>query len=92
MSLAELQSVVSELECQLEGQKANIESLTSTLNTKEEIIAVSVHARARIHNRFFYAIKELIEMAGCFIISLCFVCVGATAAFGPERGEPAGCS
>ncbi|XP_036444694.1 myomegalin-like isoform X2 [Colossoma macropomum] len=39
MSLAELQSMVSELEGQLEGQKANIESLTSTLNTKEEIIA-----------------------------------------------------
>uniref|UniRef100_A0A3B4DP35 CDK5 regulatory subunit associated protein 2 n=1 Tax=Pygocentrus nattereri TaxID=42514 RepID=A0A3B4DP35_PYGNA len=39
MSLAELQSVVSELEGQLEGQKANIESLASTLNTKEEIIA-----------------------------------------------------
>ncbi|XP_066501258.1 myomegalin-like [Hoplias malabaricus] len=38
MSLADLQSVVSELEAQLEGQAANIESLTSTLNTKEEII------------------------------------------------------
>uniref|UniRef100_A0A4W4DN38 CDK5 regulatory subunit associated protein 2 n=1 Tax=Electrophorus electricus TaxID=8005 RepID=A0A4W4DN38_ELEEL len=39
MSLAELQPVVSELEGQLEGQTANMEFLTSTLNTKEEIIA-----------------------------------------------------
>ncbi|XP_072517489.1 CDK5 regulatory subunit-associated protein 2 isoform X2 [Salminus brasiliensis] len=39
MSLADLQSVVSELESQVEGQIANIESLTSTLDTKEEIIA-----------------------------------------------------
>uniref|UniRef100_W5L596 CDK5 regulatory subunit associated protein 2 n=1 Tax=Astyanax mexicanus TaxID=7994 RepID=W5L596_ASTMX len=39
MSLADLQSVVSELESQVEGQIANVESLTSTLNTKEEIIA-----------------------------------------------------
>lgn len=39
MSLAELQSVVSELESQVEGQIANVESLASTLNTKEEIIA-----------------------------------------------------
>ncbi|XP_076836764.1 CDK5 regulatory subunit-associated protein 2 isoform X2 [Brachyhypopomus gauderio] len=38
MSLADLQSMVSELEGRLEGQTANIESLTSTLNTKEEII------------------------------------------------------
>ncbi|XP_016128229.1 CDK5 regulatory subunit-associated protein 2-like isoform X6 [Sinocyclocheilus grahami] len=38
MSRAELQSVVSELEMRLEGQTTNIESLTSTLNTKEEII------------------------------------------------------
>ncbi|KAF4098928.1 hypothetical protein G5714_020958 [Onychostoma macrolepis] len=38
ISLAELQSAVSELETRLEGQTASIESLTSTLNTKEEII------------------------------------------------------
>uniref|UniRef100_A0A671Q9U8 CDK5 regulatory subunit-associated protein 2-like n=1 Tax=Sinocyclocheilus anshuiensis TaxID=1608454 RepID=A0A671Q9U8_9TELE len=37
ISLAELQSMVSELETRLEGQTANIESLTSTLNTKEII-------------------------------------------------------
>lgn len=42
ISLAELQSTVSELEARLEGQTANIESLTSTLNTKEEIINVSL--------------------------------------------------
>ncbi|XDV38204.1 hypothetical protein PO909_007662 [Leuciscus waleckii] len=38
ISLAELQSIVSELKARLEGQSANIESLTSTLKTKEEII------------------------------------------------------
>ncbi|XP_030622929.1 CDK5 regulatory subunit-associated protein 2 [Chanos chanos] len=38
MSLSELQSAVRELEGKLEAQTANIESLTSTLNTKEEII------------------------------------------------------
>ncbi|XP_073680203.1 CDK5 regulatory subunit-associated protein 2 isoform X2 [Garra rufa] len=38
ISLAELQSTVSDLESRLEGQTVNIESLTSTLNTKEEII------------------------------------------------------
>uniref|UniRef100_A0A8C1PC53 CDK5 regulatory subunit associated protein 2 n=1 Tax=Cyprinus carpio TaxID=7962 RepID=A0A8C1PC53_CYPCA len=45
ISLAELQSTVSELETRLEGQTANIESLTSTLNTKEEIIT-------ELHQRF----------------------------------------
>ncbi|XP_051961433.1 myomegalin-like isoform X2 [Xyrauchen texanus] len=44
ISLAELQSMVSGLETQLEGQTANIESLTSTLNTKEEIIT-ELHLR-----------------------------------------------
>uniref|UniRef100_A0A8C0XWQ8 CDK5 regulatory subunit associated protein 2 n=1 Tax=Cyprinus carpio carpio TaxID=630221 RepID=A0A8C0XWQ8_CYPCA len=44
ISLAELQSTVSELETRLEGQTANIESLTSTLNTKEEIIT-ELHQR-----------------------------------------------
>ncbi|RXN34217.1 myomegalin-like isoform X1 [Labeo rohita] len=44
ISLAELQSMVSELETQLEGQTANTESLTSTLNTKEEIIT-ELHQR-----------------------------------------------
>ncbi|KAK7131585.1 hypothetical protein R3I94_016644 [Phoxinus phoxinus] len=38
ISLAELQSIVSELKARLEGQTANVESLTSTLKTKEEII------------------------------------------------------
>ncbi|XP_062868121.1 CDK5 regulatory subunit-associated protein 2 isoform X2 [Trichomycterus rosablanca] len=37
--LAELQSRVSELEGRLEGQTANIESLSSMISTKEEIIA-----------------------------------------------------
>ncbi|XP_067280226.1 CDK5 regulatory subunit-associated protein 2 isoform X3 [Pseudorasbora parva] len=44
ISLAELQSMVSELEARLEGQKANIESLTSTLQTKGEIIT-ELHQR-----------------------------------------------
>uniref|UniRef100_A0A3P8U1F3 CDK5 regulatory subunit associated protein 2 n=1 Tax=Amphiprion percula TaxID=161767 RepID=A0A3P8U1F3_AMPPE len=40
ISLAELQSLLSELEGRNEGQAANIESLTATLKTKEEIINV----------------------------------------------------
>ncbi|KAI7795827.1 myomegalin [Triplophysa rosa] len=44
ISLAELQSTLSELEARLEGQTANIESLASTLNTKEEIIS-ELHQR-----------------------------------------------
>ncbi|XP_061703679.1 CDK5 regulatory subunit-associated protein 2 isoform X1 [Syngnathoides biaculeatus] len=38
MSLAELQSLLSELEGRSEGQAANIESLVATLETKDEII------------------------------------------------------
>ncbi|XP_010783817.1 myomegalin-like [Notothenia coriiceps] len=38
MSLADLQSSLSELEGRYEGQAANVESLTSTLKTKDEII------------------------------------------------------
>uniref|UniRef100_A0A8C7MNH6 CDK5 regulatory subunit associated protein 2 n=1 Tax=Oncorhynchus kisutch TaxID=8019 RepID=A0A8C7MNH6_ONCKI len=38
MSLADLQSVLSELEGRIEGQAASIESLTTTLETKDEII------------------------------------------------------
>lgn len=41
ISLAELQSLLSELEGRIEGQAANIESLTATLKTKDEIISVS---------------------------------------------------
>ncbi|XP_041825262.1 CDK5 regulatory subunit-associated protein 2 isoform X3 [Melanotaenia boesemani] len=44
ISLAELQSLLSELEGRSEGQVANIESLTATLKTKEEIISV-LHQR-----------------------------------------------
>ncbi|XP_017263118.1 CDK5 regulatory subunit-associated protein 2 isoform X2 [Kryptolebias marmoratus] len=44
ISLAELQSLFSELEGRSEGQAANIESLTATLKTKEEIINV-LHQR-----------------------------------------------
>lgn len=42
ISLAELQSLLSELEGRNEGQAANIESLTATLKTKDEIISVRV--------------------------------------------------
>lgn len=42
MSIAELQSSVSELEGRLEGQTANVESLKSTVSTKDEIITVSM--------------------------------------------------
>ncbi|XP_047425112.1 CDK5 regulatory subunit-associated protein 2 isoform X3 [Mugil cephalus] len=44
ISLADLQSLLSELEGRNEGQAANIDSLTSTLKTKEEIINV-LHLR-----------------------------------------------
>ncbi|XP_016894041.1 CDK5 regulatory subunit-associated protein 2 isoform X4 [Cynoglossus semilaevis] len=44
MSLAELQSLLFELEGRSEGQAANIESLTSTLKTKDEIIS-TLHQR-----------------------------------------------
>ncbi|XP_040013049.1 CDK5 regulatory subunit-associated protein 2 isoform X3 [Xiphias gladius] len=40
ISLAELQSLLSDLKGQSEGQAANIESLTATLKTKDEIINV----------------------------------------------------
>lgn len=40
MSLADLQSLLSELEGRSEGQAANIDSLTATLKTKDEIINV----------------------------------------------------
>ncbi|RVE65985.1 hypothetical protein OJAV_G00122060 [Oryzias javanicus] len=40
MSLAELQTVLSELEARSEGQSANIDFLNATLKTKEEIINV----------------------------------------------------
>lgn len=40
ISLTELQSLLRELEGRNEGQAANIESLTATLATKDEIIAV----------------------------------------------------
>ncbi|XP_068608728.1 CDK5 regulatory subunit-associated protein 2 [Brachionichthys hirsutus] len=40
MALAELQSLLSELEGRSEGQAANVESLTATLKTKDEIIRV----------------------------------------------------
>lgn len=42
MSLAELQTVLSELEARSEGQSANIDFLTATLKTKEEIINVRI--------------------------------------------------
>ncbi|XP_031711906.1 CDK5 regulatory subunit-associated protein 2 isoform X5 [Anarrhichthys ocellatus] len=44
ISLGELQSLLSELEGRNEGQAANIESLTATLKTKDEIIDV-LHQR-----------------------------------------------
>uniref|UniRef100_A0A3Q3Q9E1 Uncharacterized protein n=1 Tax=Monopterus albus TaxID=43700 RepID=A0A3Q3Q9E1_MONAL len=44
ISLAELKSLLSELEGRSEGQAANIESLTATLKTKDEIINV-LHQR-----------------------------------------------
>ncbi|KAM9306675.1 CDK5 regulatory subunit-associated protein 2 isoform 3-T3 [Pholidichthys leucotaenia] len=43
ISLANLQSLVSELEGRTEGQDANIDSLTATLKTKDEIISVLHH-------------------------------------------------
>lgn len=40
--MAELQSALSELKGHSEGQAANIESLTATLKTKDEIISVRI--------------------------------------------------
>lgn len=40
MSLADLQTLLSELQARSEGQSANIDFLTATLKTKEEIINV----------------------------------------------------
>ncbi|XP_039856802.1 CDK5 regulatory subunit-associated protein 2 isoform X1 [Simochromis diagramma] len=52
ISLAELQSALSELEGHSEGQAANIESLTATLKTKDEIISVlQQHLSQRGHTR-----------------------------------------
>ncbi|CAI5667291.1 unnamed protein product [Oreochromis niloticus] len=52
ISLAELQSALSELEGHSEGQAANIESLTATLKTKDEIISVlQQHLNQRGHTR-----------------------------------------
>lgn len=48
ISLAELQSLLSELEGRNEGQAANIESLTATLKTKDEIIDVRIHPIQKI--------------------------------------------
>uniref|UniRef100_A0A1A8RHM4 CDK5 regulatory subunit associated protein 2 n=1 Tax=Nothobranchius rachovii TaxID=451742 RepID=A0A1A8RHM4_9TELE len=44
IALADLQSLLSELEGRSQGQTANVESLTATLKTKEEIITV-LHQR-----------------------------------------------
>uniref|UniRef100_A0A1A7ZBS3 CDK5 regulatory subunit associated protein 2 n=1 Tax=Nothobranchius furzeri TaxID=105023 RepID=A0A1A7ZBS3_NOTFU len=44
IALADLQSLLSELEGRSEGQTANVESLTATLKTKEEMITV-LHQR-----------------------------------------------
>lgn len=48
ISLAELQSLLSELEGRNEGQAANIESLTATLKTKDEIIDVRIHPHSKL--------------------------------------------
>ncbi|XP_076014766.1 CDK5 regulatory subunit-associated protein 2 isoform X3 [Genypterus blacodes] len=46
IALTELQSLLNDLEAHSEGQAANIESLTATLTTKDEIIAV-LHQQLR---------------------------------------------
>lgn len=42
ISLVELQSLLSEMEGHNKAQAANIESLTATLNTKDDIINVII--------------------------------------------------
>lgn len=42
ISLAELQSLLSEMEGHNKAQAANLESLTATLNTKDDIINVII--------------------------------------------------
>lgn len=51
-SLVELRSLLSEMEGRNKAQAANIESLTATLNTKDEIINVIIllMALATTHN------------------------------------------
>lgn len=49
ISLAELQSLLSEMEGRNEAQAANIESLTATLNTKDDIINVIFLLVTQLH-------------------------------------------
>lgn len=65
ISLAELQSLLSELEGRSEGQAANIESLTSTLKTKDEIINVSIHLQTLVTAAALD--KELFRQFSCFL-------------------------
>lgn len=49
ISLADLQSLLSEMEGRNEAQAANIESLTATLNTKDDIINVIFLLVTQLH-------------------------------------------
>lgn len=49
ISLAKLQSLLSEMEGRNEAQAANIESLTATLNTKDDIINVIFLLDTQLH-------------------------------------------
>lgn len=49
ISLAKLQSLLSEMEGRNEAQAANIESLTATLNTKDDIINVIFLLVTQLH-------------------------------------------
>lgn len=100
ISLAELQSLLSELEGHNEGQAANIESLTATLKTKDEIISVrippfiesnschSMKHTAALDKELFFGMH--LDLASSPLAVLTFrLCLGAGSAPAPrsERGQ-----
>lgn len=70
MSLADLQSVLSELEGRIEGQAASIDSLTTTLETKDEILnvsgwpVVSSHTATNLHRHSYTHSNRLRRLPG----------------------------
>ena len=81
ISVAELQSVLSELEGRIEGQAANIESLTATLETKDEIINVR-----RTHTHTFFCRQAYSRKGTWGRTVLCSRCQELHARLG-QRGD-----
>lgn len=101
ISLAELQSLLSELEGRNEGQAANIESLTATLKTKDEIIDVRIHPiqknlvaqweqSAAWNKQFFFSVHMISSSA--FLVLMFCLCLWAGSPPAPrsERGQSGG--